>query len=102
MYEAGDPPGALDVFEQSLELRRDRPTDSARLAHSSASARRSLRSGLSEQNRCQTIYSKQPADPRTEHFAYHFLGDCALIHGDFDEAETRYRQACKRGCRSET
>jgi hypothetical protein len=33
------------------------------------------------------------ADPRTEHFAYHFLADCALIRGDPEEAERRYRQS---------
>ena len=32
-------------------------------------------------------------DPRTEHFGYHFLADCALIRGDTLEAETRYRQS---------
>jgi hypothetical protein len=32
-------------------------------------------------------------DPRTEHFAYHFLADCALIRGDTGEAERRYRQS---------
>jgi hypothetical protein len=32
-------------------------------------------------------------DLRTEHFAYHFLADCALIRGDTVAAETRYRQS---------
>jgi hypothetical protein len=32
-------------------------------------------------------------DLRTEHFAYHFLADCALIRGDTVQAETRYRQS---------
>ena len=32
---------------------------------------------------------------RTEHFAYHFLADCALIRGDTEEAETRYRQSLR-------
>ena len=31
-------------------------------------------------------------DARTEHFAYHFLADCALIRGDPDEAGARYRR----------
>jgi hypothetical protein len=34
-------------------------------------------------------------DPRTEHFAYHFLADCALIRGDVDEAEIRYRESLR-------
>ena len=32
-------------------------------------------------------------DPRAEHFAHHFLADCALIAGDCDEAEVRYRRS---------
>jgi len=34
-------------------------------------------------------------DPRTEHFAYHFLADCALIRGDTEEAEGRYRESLR-------
>jgi hypothetical protein len=34
-------------------------------------------------------------DPRTEHFAYHFLADCALIRGDPAEAEPRYRESLR-------
>jgi len=30
---------------------------------------------------------------RTEHFAYHYLADCALIRGKTQEAERRYRQS---------
>ena len=33
------------------------------------------------------------ADPRTEHFAYHFLADCALTRGNTEEAEQRYRES---------
>jgi len=32
---------------------------------------------------------------RSEHFAYHFLGDCALIRGDCDEAEDRYKESLR-------
>jgi hypothetical protein len=34
-------------------------------------------------------------DPRTVHFAFHFLADCALIRGDAEEAEKRYRESLK-------
>jgi hypothetical protein len=34
-------------------------------------------------------------DLRTEHFAFHFLADCALIRGDTEEAEQRYRRSLK-------
>jgi hypothetical protein len=32
-------------------------------------------------------------DLRSEHFAYHFLGDCALIRGDCVTAEQHYRRS---------
>ena len=34
-------------------------------------------------------------DPRTEHFAFHFLADCALIRGDVEEAGKRYRESLR-------
>jgi hypothetical protein len=34
-------------------------------------------------------------DLRTEHFAYHFLADCALIRGDPEAAGMRYRQSLR-------
>ncbi len=35
--------------------------------------------------------SQRLGDRWSEHFAHHFLGDCALIEGDVGEAELRYR-----------
>ena len=32
---------------------------------------------------------------RSEHFACHFLGDCALIRGDCVEAEDRYKESLR-------
>jgi hypothetical protein len=29
------------------------------------------------------------------HFAYHFLADCALVRGDTEESERRYRQSLR-------
>jgi hypothetical protein len=34
-------------------------------------------------------------DPRTEHFALHFLADCALLRGDCEEAERSYRKSLR-------
>jgi len=34
-------------------------------------------------------------DLRSEHFAYDFLADCALIRGDCDEADRRYRESLR-------
>ena len=39
------------------------------------------------------LLERAAGDPRSEHFAYHFLADCALIRGDAREAEPRYRQS---------
>ena len=34
-------------------------------------------------------------DARSDHFAYHFLADCALLRGDCAEAEKRYRESLR-------
>jgi len=39
--------------------------------------------------------SRERGDLRSEHFAYHFLGDCALIRGDSGEAEDRYKESLR-------
>jgi hypothetical protein len=41
------------------------------------------------------LLDRAAGDARTEHFAYHFLADCALIRGDSEEAGTRYRQSLR-------
>ena len=41
------------------------------------------------------LLEKAGGDPRTEHFAYHFLADCALIRGDVEEAGKRYRESLR-------
>ena len=97
VYEAGDAPGALSVFEQSVELRReqgDRPGETralvgvcqALVAVGDVERAESLSRGLLE---------AAGGDPRTTHFGYTFLGDCALIRGDMGEAESRYRKALR-------
>jgi hypothetical protein len=37
---------------------------------------------------------------RTEQIALHFLADCPLVAGDYEEAETRYRRALAHARRS--
>jgi len=37
--------------------------------------------------------ARAAGDARTEHYAYHFLADCALTRGDPEEARTRYRHS---------
>ena len=41
------------------------------------------------------LLDRAAGDARTEHFAYHFLADCALIRGDSEQAGTRYRQSLR-------
>jgi hypothetical protein len=41
------------------------------------------------------LLERAAGDPRTEHFAYHFLADCALVRGDADEALERYRMSLR-------
>ena len=50
--------------------------------------------------------AERQGDVRSEHFAHHFLADCALIRGDAEAAAPRYRRALELalalGDRSET
>jgi hypothetical protein len=38
---------------------------------------------------------RERGDLRAEHFGHHFLGDCALIRGDCDEAEDLYKASLR-------
>ena len=37
--------------------------------------------------------ARRDDDPRSEHFALHYLADCSLIRGDFERAGERYRES---------
>jgi hypothetical protein len=41
------------------------------------------------------LLDRASGDPRIEHFAYHYLADCALIRGDHEQAGMRYRQSLR-------
>jgi tetratricopeptide (TPR) repeat protein len=97
VYDANDTSRALEAFEQSLELRRE--------LGDSAGATRALVGiaqvlvAMGETERAEAIslelLDSAAGDARTEHFAYHFLADCALIRGDPEQAGTRYRQSLR-------
>ncbi len=97
VYDAGDDTGSLRAFEQSLELRRQ--------LGDRAGERRALVGvcqvlvALGEVDRAeslsQDLLEMAGGDPRTKHFAFHFLADCALIRGDAEEAERRYRESLR-------
>ncbi len=95
VYDAADDAGSLDAFEQSLELRRelgDRPGET----HALVGVCQVL-VALGEVERAESLSGElleiAGGDPRTEHFAFHFLADCALICGDTEEVEKRYRES---------
>jgi predicted ATPase len=95
IYDAGDEAGALAAFEQSLELRRELG-DTAGMTRALVGVCQVL-VALGDVDRAEplsrNLLERAGDDPRTEHFAYHFLADCALIRGDTVEAEKRYRQS---------
>jgi predicted ATPase/class 3 adenylate cyclase len=96
IYDAGDETSALAAFEEALEIRRE-------LGDAAGETRAlvgfcQVLVALGEVERAETIsyeLLERAGDPRTEHFAYHFLADCALIRGDTVEAENRYRQSLR-------
>ena len=94
-YDAADVSPAFDAFEQSLELRRelgDRPGETRALV---GVCQMLVAAGEVEraESLSRELLELADADPRTEHFAYHFLADCALIRGNTEEAEQRYRES---------
>jgi tetratricopeptide (TPR) repeat protein len=97
VYDANDNARALEAFEQSLELRRELG-DAAGETRALVGIAQVL-VAMGETGRAEAISSdlldRAADDPRTEHFAYHFLADCALIRGDPSQAGTRYRQSLR-------
>ena len=97
VYDAGDDPGSLAAFERSLELRRelaDGPGETRALVGVCQ-----VLVALGEVQRAESLSREllemAGGDPRSEHFAFHFLADCALIRGDTEEAGNRYRESLR-------
>jgi predicted ATPase/class 3 adenylate cyclase len=98
LFFDGDDAGSLGAFERSLELQRE--------LGEGPGERRALVGvcqvlvALGDVGRAESLSRDLLAgaggDPRIEHFAYHFLADCALIRGDFDQAERRYRESLEK------
>ena len=97
MYNRADSEAALDTFERSLELRRELG-DPIGEGHSLVGVCQVL-VAMGDVERAETLSRDLLAtagdDPRIEHFAYHFLADCALIRGDAETAEERYRESLR-------
>ncbi|MGH3066034.1 MAG: ATP-binding protein, partial [Gaiellaceae bacterium] len=95
VYDAGDDRGSLEAFEHSLELHRELGDPPGEMRSLVGVAQMLV--ALGEVDRAESL-SRQllelaAGDARTLHFAYHFLADCALIRGDTEEAEKRYRES---------
>jgi len=97
ILDAGDDPGALQAFEESLVLRRelgDRDGEKQSLAGVAQVHVARGEVDLAETESRDLLRIAQ-GDERAEHFAYHFLADCALVREDTEEAEKRYRQSLR-------
>jgi predicted ATPase/class 3 adenylate cyclase len=97
VYEAGDADGALAVFEESVEVNRghdDRRAETRALV-GVCQALVALGSIDRAEPLARDLLTATRGDLRTEHFAHTFLGDCALLRGDHDHADQRYREALR-------
>jgi predicted ATPase/class 3 adenylate cyclase len=97
IYDAGNDTGALDAFEQSLELRRQLGDSAGEIRALVGVAQVLVALGESERAEAMSrdLLDMARGDPRTEHYGFHFLADCALIRGDTEEAEQRYRESLR-------
>jgi predicted ATPase/class 3 adenylate cyclase len=96
-YDAGDDAAALEAFERSLALRRelgDGPGETRALV---GVCQVLVAFGDVEQAEplSRELLDRAGGDPRIEHFAFHFLADCALIAGDGEEADSRYQESLR-------
>lgn len=97
VYDTGDDSGSLDAFEQSLELRRelaDRPGE-VRALLGVCQVLVALGDVERAESLSRDLLEMADGNPRAEHFAFHFLADCALIRGDAEEAGKRYRESLR-------
>jgi predicted ATPase/class 3 adenylate cyclase len=98
LFAVGDDPEALHAFEQSLRLRRELG-DRAGELRSLVGVCQLLVAvgdvGRAAPRAKELLELSRGRDPRSEHFAHHFSADCALIEGDCEEAERRYRESLR-------
>ncbi len=97
VYVANDEPAALAAFEESLALKR-RFGDGRGETRALVGVSQVL-VALGDVERAEALSRELLAlarvqdDPRAEHFAEHFLADCALLAGQCEIAELRYRRS---------
>ena len=97
VYDAGDDHGSLDAFERSLELRRELADEDGETRALVGTCQVLVALGDVEraESLSRELLDRAGRDPRTEHFAFHYLADCALIRGDVEEAGIRYRESLR-------
>jgi predicted ATPase/class 3 adenylate cyclase len=97
VYDAGDDRASLEAFEQSLELRRELGDSAGETRALVGTCQVLVALGDTERAEplSRELLERAGGDPRTEHFGFHFLADCALIRGDADEAGKRYRESLR-------
>jgi len=97
IYDAGDDQGALEAFQQGVDLRRELGDAAGEVRALVGVAQTLVALGDTEQGEAisRDLLERGRGDPRTEHFAYHFLADCSLVRGETEEAEQRYRDSLR-------
>jgi predicted ATPase/class 3 adenylate cyclase len=97
IYDAGDDQGALESFRQGVEVRRGLGDAAGQVRALVGVAQTLVALGDTEQAEAisRDLLERGAGDPRTEHFAYHFLADCSLVRGETEEAERRYRESLR-------
>jgi hypothetical protein len=95
VYDAANNSRALAAFERSLELWRELGDEAGVTRALVGIAQVLVAMGKTERAEAISLdlLARAAGDARTEHYAYHFLGDCALIRGDPEAARTRYRHS---------
>ena len=98
-FVAGEDERAYATFNEYLRLQR--ATGDIHLIHRAIIAVGQLAVALDrvdEARRCATDileYCKVHPNTRSEHLAYHYLADCALIEGNFTESLKLYRESLR-------
>ena len=97
VYDASDNDRALEAFEESLGLHRERGDEAGATRALAGVAQVLVAMGETERAEeiSRDLLERARGDARIEHFAYHYLADCALIRGDPEEAGGRYRQSLR-------
>jgi predicted ATPase/DNA-binding SARP family transcriptional activator len=97
VYDAANNSRALAAFERSRELWRELGDEAGVMRALVGIAQVLVAMGETERAEAISLdlLARAAGDARTEHYAYHFLADCALIRGDPEEAGTRYRHSLR-------